>query len=55
VGWLVNGCEAINKREIVEKVFFFLRDSQPHSYLSYFRHSNFVQQGRGGLTFPMRV
>ena len=26
VSWLVNGYEAINKREIVEKVCYFLKD-----------------------------
>jgi len=53
VDWLVNGYEAINKCEIVEKVSYLLKYSQSSLLNSYFRHSNFVQQERGVLTSLM--
>jgi hypothetical protein len=53
VSWLVNGYEAINKCEVVEKVSYPLNKFL-FSYLTIlFRHSNFAQQERRDLTSPM--
>jgi hypothetical protein len=46
VSWLVNGYEAINKCEVVEKVRCFPKRIGSYSYLFYSRHSNFAQQER---------
>ena len=55
VGWLVNAYEAINKRELVEKVSQLSKQLKSPSLTMSIRHTNFAQQGRMGLTSPMSV